>query len=939
MMEVHSLKINHITNPLGYLYKTLTASYITECDTGCRQDSARIIVAEDEAFERVVFDTGRQKEVSGLGTRLQFLLRPRTRYYWNVTVWDENGNSARSLPAWFETGLMEGGFSGNWIAPSFDSSIQPVFIRKFTLDRPCADARLYMTCLGVYEAYLNGVRVRDEVLAPGLTCYESYIQYQTYDISGMLQEGENILEVAAGDGWYKGLYGYRQNADYRKGKEFGLLADLYADGELVMCSDMEWQVRKSRVVFTDIYDGEIQDAVMDNSERYPVKAGKLDKKLVRERLGIPIKVKEILHPVSIIKTSRNECVLDMGQNMVGWVSFKCREERGRKVILEHGEVLQDGCFYNKNYRTAKARFEYISDGIPKQVHARLCFFGFRYVRLTGFTEPELSDFCGEVVYSDMEETGWMETGNKLVDRLISNILWSQKGNFLDIPTDCPQRDEKMGWTGDAQIFAGTASLNMECYEFFRKYLNDIAEEQKCTGGLVPQIVPSVGRNERTSAAWGDAAVLIPWTLYECYGDAGILEEQYESMKAWISYIDRQNEENGTEPHLWKNGFHYGDWLALDGGYYHMPTGGTDVFYVSSAYFYYSVDVLARTAKVLDRAEDHIKYRQKADSIREEIQKEYFTGNGRLSIDTQTACIIAIAFGLVKYGRQRDMVKEQLLERLRKDGYSLKTGFVGTPFILKALSECGCDDMAYRIFLNQDYPGWLYPVTLGATTMWERWDALNPDGSMSDSGMNSLNHYANGSVMEWMYGYMAGIRNREGSAGYKSVVINPRIHPDIRWMKTGLKSAAGRYEISWKIMDNDEFWLSCRIPFDADAEIILPPCEDGISVRHEAAVLRTDTGRAFRAAAGEWVFEGRLRKNYRPYYHLTDSVKELVKNPDIKKFLYEKAPMLVHTDGAGIQNMTLPEMSKLPFFLGIGTRLGLGEEVLKEIEDYISEIPK
>ena len=294
---------------------------------------------------------------------------------------------------------------------------------------------------------------------------------------------------------------------------------------------------------------------------------------------------------------------------------------------------------------------------------------------------------------------------------------------------------------------------------------------------------------------------------------------------------------------------------------------------------------------------------------------------------------------MKDGRQRDMVKKQLLERLRKDGYSLKTGFVGTPFILKALSECGCDDMAYRIFLNQDYPGWLYPVTLGATTMWERWDALNPDGSMSDSGMNSLNHYANGSVMEWMYGYMAGIRNREGSAGYKSVVINPRIHPDIRWMKTGLKSAAGRYEISWKIMANDEFWLSCRIPFDADAEIILPPCEDGISVRHEAAVLRTDTGRAFRAAAGEWVFEGRLRKNYRPYYHLTDSVKELVKNPDIKKFLYEKAPMLVHTDGAGIQNMTLPEMSKLPFFLGIGTRLGLREEVLKEIEDYISEIPK
>ncbi|WP_394924961.1 family 78 glycoside hydrolase catalytic domain [uncultured Robinsoniella sp.] len=936
-MNIHSLKINHITRPLGYLYKTLTASYITESSTGKRQESARIMVARDTDFTDLVFDTGKSSKVSGLGTPLSFPMEPQTCYYWKVQVWDDMGNTQESGTQWFETGLMETGFKGQWISPDLKPAIQPVFVKEFELDKIPESARLYMSCLGVYELYLNGNRVGDEILAPGLTVYEHYVQYQTYDIGSMLRRGKNVIEVTAGDGWYKGLYGYRQNNDYRIGKAFELIADLYVDGELVLCTDLSWQVKKSKIIFSDIYDGEYRDDTLDDSIRFPVKAGSLDKGVVKERLGLPVKVKEILKPKAVITTPKGETVLDMGQNMVGWIAFKCLEEKGTKISLEHGEVLQDGCFYNKNYRTAKARYDYISDGQTKTVHACLTFFGFQYVKITGIENVRLEDFQGEVLYSDLEETGWMKTGNKDLNQLISNIIWSQKGNFLDIPTDCPQRDEKMGWTGDAQIFAGTACLNMDCYEFFRKYLNDISLEQADTNGLVPQIVPSVGRNERTSAAWGDAAVIIPWVLYQYYGDSGILAEQYESMEAWIAYIDRQNSENGTDPNLWKNGFHYGDWLALDGGCYHMPTGGTDVFYISSAYFYYSVKLLAKSAGVLGKDADCEKYSRKAEQIRNAILKEYFTANGKLSIDTQAAYTVSIVFELIREKAQLELIKEQFLLRIRKDGYSLKTGFVGTPFILEALSRCGRSDLAFRILLDKECPGWLYPVTLGATTMWERWGALNPDGSMSDSGMNSLNHYANGSVQEWMYARMAGITPQSDGAGFKRVLIQPQIHPGTGWMDTVLKTAAGLYKIHWEIQKENRMLLTCSIPFDATAEIILPCCFGKIILNGEEQPYQTKS--RIPADAGVWVFEYKLSDNYCPCYHLEDSVKELVRNPVIKEYLYKKVPMLVHTDGAEIQNMTLAEMSKLPFFLGIGTRLGLDVEVLEEIEGYVCGIGK
>lgn len=940
-MRIHNLKINHITNPLGYWYKTVSASYLVDEAEGQVQESARIRVAEDIDFAKIVFDTGRSKEVSCTGTPLQVALKPRTRYYWKVQVWDELGNEGESEPQWFETGLLDTPFQGISISPAFEESLQPVYIKSFSLKQMPDTARLYIACLGVYEIFLNGQRVGDEMLAPGFTVYDKYVQYQTYDVASYLQAGENHIEVSAGDGWYKGMYGYRQNEFYRLGKGFELIADLYADDACVLSSDLTWKVRKSQILETDMYDGEVYDATFDDTQEYPVQKGQLRTEVLKERLGVPVKIMETVKPKAVLHTKAGETVIDMGQNMTGYISFFCREPKGAKMLIEHGEVMQDGCFYNQNYRTAKARYEYISDGKERWVHARLCYFGFQYLRVTGISEVRLEDFEGQVLYSELPQIGKMETGHELLNQLMKNILWSQKGNFLDIPTDCPQRDEKMGWTGDAQIFAETACLNMECYPFFRKYLHDIALEQEETGGLVPQIVPSVGRNERTSAAWGDAAVIIPWKLYEIYGDVSILEEQYESMKGWISYIDHENARLGTNPDLWQNGFHYGDWLALDGGCYHMPTGGTEVFYVSSAYFFYSTKLLANAAKVLGKTEEAEQYAQKAERIRQAILKEYFTGSGRLSMDTQTGYIAALVFGIVKDKEQKERIKEQFIRRMKKDGCSLKTGFVGTPFLLEALSMCGREDMAYQILLDEGFPSWLFPVKMGATTMWERWDALNPDGSMSSTGMNSLNHYANGSVEAWMYHHIAGICPEKEGAGFKKVRIAPKPHAKLSYMSYRFDSACGTYRINWKVLKKEQQdWmeLEVTIPFGAEANIVLPYVDGMVEENgKENPELTSDAG--FVRKAGRYRYTYALQNEFRPHYSLEDSVKEMVKNPELKKYLYEKVPMLSQVDGAEIQQMTLKEMSALPFFLGLGTRLGLGEDVLKEIEAHISQIEK
>lgn len=927
-MRIEKLRINHIERPLGYLLRRITATYQVTQAKGRRQERARILVARDPELQNIVFDTGITDSVSPLGTPLIFRQEPSARYYWKVQVWDDEGDCGESGVSWFETGLLEEGWEGISITPQLEDAFLPVMEKDFTLDKLPERARLYICGLGVFEAFLNGSRVGEEEMTPYLTPYHSYVQYLTFDVGSLLRIGENNLRVHLGGGWYKGNYGYRQNEDYALGRRFQLLAQMNLwdqDGAVRRIgTDLSWKAAKSNVTISDIYEGEWVDDTLEDARRYPVRAGDLDPGIVKERLSMPVSVMEHLAPAAILHTPKGETVIDMGQNMVGRLSFRCRGKRGERFLFEHGEVLQDGCFYRDNYRTAKAMFSYVSDGIEKEVHPRFTFFGFRYVRVTCRQPLRLTDFRGEVIYSCLERTGTLTTGNQLVNRLISNILWSQKGNFLDVPTDCPQRDEQLGWTGDAQIFARTACLNMECYSFFAKYLHDISLEQEEAGGMVPQVVPNVDRSRKTSAAWGDAAVIIPWALYEIYGDASVLEEQFESMCSWVAYIDRMNREHGTHPDLWQNGFHYGDWLALDGGYYHMPVGGTDTYYLSSAYFYLSVSLTARAAGVLEKRERERYYREKAARIKAAIRQEYFTPNGGLCMDTQTGYLTAIVFGLYEGEEQKKRLGEKLEERLRKDGYQLKTGFVGTPALLPALSMTGRQELAYRILLDTSCPGWLYPVTMGATTMWERWDSIRPDGHISDTGMNSLNHYANGSVMEWLYGYMAGIRQQEGSVGYRRVEICPGVHPALKSVSVRLDTAMGCYGLDWRIQEGN-LEISLDIPFGGEARVTLPYVKGKLRI-NGAPGQETE----FTVASGHY----ELEDDYIPRHNMAESVRELIRSQEIREYLYRRIPMLERIDGAEIQNMTLPELARLPFFLGIGTKLGMGQETLYEVEEYI-----
>ena len=926
-MRIEEMRINHMERPLGFSYPTLTASYKVREARGHRQESARIQVAADENFRHIVCDTGRGSGVTGLGTRLEMTLLPCVRYYWRVQVWDETGDTEISGTEWFETGLMERGFQGISIAPCLDRTVQPVFERDFRLEQKPESARLYITCLGVYEARINGKRVGEEILAPGLTVYDRYVPYQTYDVTDLLQAGGNRIQVAAGDGWYKGRYGCCLNEPSRKDRDFVCLADLYGDGKCLLSTDTSWRVRKSKVLRSDIYDGETLDMTKDSGEYFPVKPGGLDQKLVKERLGVPVKVKEVIYPKEILYSPAGETILDMGQNMTGRLCFFCCLPKGRKVILEHGEVLQEGCFYHENYRTAKARYEYCSDGKPRWVRAGFCFFGFRYVKITGLEKISLEDFAGEVIYSDLPSLSGIRTGHELLNRFLENVLWSQKGNFLDIPTDCPQRDERLGWTGDAQIFAETACLNMECYPFFRKYLNDIALEQEKYGGIVPQTVPFVGKKVRTSAGWGDAAAIIPWKLYEIYGDASILEEQFESMKGWLNYIDGENQKWGTDPDLWQNGFHYGDWLALDGGFERMPTGGTEVYYISSAFFYYSCSLTAKAAFVLKKEKEARHYREKAEKIRKAILREYFTPSGRLAVSTQTSASLALVFGIVQEEGAKERVKKQLTDRVRKDGCGLRTGFAGTPFLLEALSLCGRDDMAYEILLNEEFPGWLFPVKLGATTVWERWDSLGPDGKINPNGMNSFNHYANGSAAAWIWRHAAGIQIQEGGEGFSRVKIAPVPCRKLGNLRAELNTAAGTYKVSWETeKDREELKLELEIPYGAEACLELPFAEEKDSV-------------CYQLTSGKYYFQYPLPKGWSPCYSLEDSVQTLVKNKEIRDYLYKTAPVLKSLEGDEIQQMTLEELSRLPFLLGLGTELGLDSETLEEMERFLRKIEK
>ncbi len=694
----------------------------------------------------------------------------------------------------------------------------PVICKKFTCNST-EGARLYITALGLYRAFINGKRVGEDYLAPGYNDYDAYLRYNTYDISNLLVSGENEIEVHIGNGWYKGRIGIDKPVD-KGDKVFGdkylLCAKIVTDGgKNTVKTDETWTAHRSLCTENSIYDGETRDFTLNCEKEYNSVKANVAYNLV-PAFSEPIKEKAQLKPKLII-TPKGESVLDFGQNMVGFVRFTLREPQNKKVTLYHGEVLQDGCFYNDNLRTAKAKAEYISDGKERVCEPFFTYFGFRYVKVEGIENINPDDFCGVVIYSDLEGASECKTDNEKINRLIENALWGQRGNFLDVPTDCPQRDERLGWTADTQVFVNTACYNMDCLAFYRKYMADLrADQTMYYGGDIPMYSPSLKHEAgEGGAVWADAATIIPWNVYNFYGDKKLLENNYRMMRDYTETLISKDEKDGARG-LILNGFTFGDWVAQDGVCPQALNGGTDTGYIMSVYYYNSVKLTAKAAGVLGYIDDEKRYFEKSEKIYNAILDEFFSLNGKLAIDTQTGYVLSLYYGIY---RDKNRVVNDFKDRLAKDFYKIKSGFTGTPLMLPTLFENGMDNEAYRILYNEEFPGWLYCVNLGATTIWERWNSLLSDGKISGTNMNSLNHYAYGSVVEAIYSYIAGLK--PSGVGFTSVKIEP--HPNYRMknIRFEYNSPSGKYSVEWRINKDNTFLLECKIPPYCEAEVIMP----------------------------------------------------------------------------------------------------------------------
>lgn len=902
-MKIIECRTNHLISPIGYHMDKPVFSWQTAEAVGTRQTEARIMVFGDEKREKVVFDSGFIPEARSLGYEADFKMERRTRYHWEVTVRTDAGEEGRSGLNWFETGKCGEPWEGKWITCKDHGGRHPVFMKKIIIDRKVKNARLYICGLGLYEAYLNEKKISEECLTPYCNDYDKWLQYQTYDVTEEMRYGGR-LKVLLGNGWYKGRFGFSSKLNKKPfySDTWKLIAELrieYEDGSTsVIGTDEDWLVDYSFITDSSIYDGEVWDMTLKNVPVKTICSAELYKDSMAplmERFSTPVKVREKRMPIDMIHTPAGERVLDLGQNLVGTFSLHVREPRSKRIRLQFGEILQNGNFYRDNLRSAKAEFVYISDGEERTVTPHFTYYGYRYVKVEGIEDLKKEDFTALVLYSDIPQRGKLKTGQPLVNRLIENTEWGMKGNFIDVPTDCPQRDERMGWTGDAQVFSPTACFLRDCFGFYRKYLFDIWKEQDEQGGAVPNVIPSVG-NKGTSSAWGDAACIIPWNLYLFYGDQTILRDQFESMKAWVDYVERIDGEN----HGWRDVFHFGDWLALDNtvGGVDQSMGATNTGFIADLYYSNSARITAKTAKILGKQKEAEHYDRLADRIMSDIQEEYYSPTGRCCIDTQTAHLLTLYFNVLP---DKKRTRDALLKKLKESGYRLQTGFIGTPFLCSQLSEAGLGNLAYRLLLNEEYPGWLYEVKMGATTIWERWNSVLPDGSISSSGMNSLNHYAYGSIVEWLFRYGAGINPVEEEPGFKKVLIKPQVSWKLGFLEAEYDSPSGLYKSSWRAIDEEHLEIHVTVPFDCKAMVELPFVEKTILKSKAFIMGETQSSEKinpfFRDVRdgicyleqGEYSVSYKTCTSLRFRYSIDTPFGELMENPEIRKILREWMP--------------------------------------------------
>ncbi|MEH7490685.1 family 78 glycoside hydrolase catalytic domain [Neobacillus niacini] len=874
-MEIKDLRIEYQENPIGLDVKKPRISWkIASEEKNVLQTAYRIVVTKEE---EKVWDTGEADSSSSVlieyaGPELESC----TLYQVQVEVWDNKGNRAIAAGS-FETGLLKGtNFSADWITHEFleEETACPVFTKEFKAEKEIKKVRIYATALGVYEIKLNGEKVGDTYFAPGWTNYHKRLQYQTYQADGMLHE-QNKLEITVGNGWYKGIFGFTCTPNHYGDRVAALLEIhiTYADGTTeIIKTDESWKVTTGKIRSSEIYMGETIDSCYkdENDDSRAILTSFFDKERIVGQESEPVRITKRIPARKLFFTPKEEQVIDFGQNLTGFVELKVKGKPGQKVTIRHAEVLdKDGNFYPETLRQAISIDQFICNGEEQTFVPHFTFHGFRYIAVEGLDDINLENFTACVLHTQMEETGTFTSSNPLVNQLYSNILWSQRGNFLDIPTDCPQRDERLGWTGDAQVFAGTAAFNMNVASFFTKWLHDLASEQTEEFG-VPHVVPNILGNQDGAAAWSDAAVIIPWVIYETYGDKRILEEQYESMKGWVDYITARCGTNG----LWQDGFQYGDWLGLDKEEGSTErTGATDKYLVANAYYAYSTNIVRKTANVLNKPDDERKYEELYQSIKKAFNHEYITASGRMVSETQTGCVVALHFDLAEE-KHRERILISLEKNIANHKNHLTTGFVGTPYLLPALSENNLHDLAGTLFLKEDFPSWLYAVKKGATTIWERWNSILPNGDFDTSGMNSLNHYAYGSIGEWMYRKLAGINQLE--PGYKKILLKPQFIKGITNVEATFNSVYGEIKSAWTCRGK-KITVDVVIPANTTALVYLPEKEKPIEI-----------------GSGSYHFDYETETNLeRDRFSMDSTLKEILDEPVALQILNQYAPEMLN----------------------------------------------
>ena len=687
--------------------------------------------------------------------------------------------------------------NASWITmDGIPSTAVPVFRRAFSCGKVVRSAALEVTCDGVYEAVLNGRRVGSFILAPGWTEYRKRLQVQCYDVTDLL-DGSNTLEITVANGWYRRTnapWTGTQNPDeFLPAMLIAALRLVYEDGsEETILTDGSWEVSESSVTLSGIFIGE--DVDMTRTLSYvPAVTCDYPKSMLIPQEGPEVHEQETVWPRASFRTPRGEWVIDFGQNLTGYMTFETDARAGEKLSLSTAEVLdKDGNFYTGNYRSARSQLHYVCREGRQSYKPRFTFFGFRYLRIDeapeGFTADQIH---AVVLHSEMKRTGWLDSSDPMLNQLFSNIIWSQKGNYLDIPTDCPQRDERYGWTGDGQIFCRAATLQYDVRQFFRKWLADVRAAQH-DNGWVPEVVPSLTAYKPGGGAWSDAVTIIPWQLYQTYGDISFLSEMYDAMVRWIAYIPTVS----TTEDLWTGCWTYGDWLALDWPEGYVPAnielskrGYSNDDLICSAFYANSVDIVIRSGKLLGK--DVREY----EALHARIAAAY-KACFKDRLNTQTEKVLTLHFNLSDDPRS---LADALAEQVWACGMKLQTGLVGTPYLLHELSRYGYADIAWSLLLRREYPGWLYSVSKGATTMWEHWDGIKPDGTFWDDDMNSYNHYAYGSVADWVFGVACGIQPAE--PGYAAARIEPRPDPRLNSLGAVLDTVHGRIRSFWKYTDS------------------------------------------------------------------------------------------------------------------------------------------